>query len=339
MTLALALAFLCPQEESVSLARHLRTLREQVARSVVAIDVQRTADPDGQFSRGQFSEHADYYNRPKGPTSGVIYEADGLILTSYFNVSGEIRKEGIKVTLANGKEYVAELLGFDEQRDVALLKIAEKDLPVLPKADPNAVGQGTFVAVVGRSPDKAIPTINLGIVSAVNRMNKAAVQTDAEMNYGNAGGALVTMKGELVGVGCNVKPRNVWGQSGGIGFACKTAEIDKVLPRLKNREKIAAENRPYLGIQPGEGNPDVEGVQIAEVVSGSPADKAGIKKDDVIVEFGGKKITDFESLREQLGERKIGETVTVKVKRLKDKDKKEYDEKEFKVKLEGRPEP
>lgn len=339
MTLALALAVLVPQEESVSLARHLRQLRERVARSVVAIEVQRTADPDGQVARGQFAEHADYYNRPKGPTSGVVYEPDGLILTSYFNVSGEIRKDGIKVTLWDGRECPAELLGFDEQRDIALLKIGETGLPVLPKADPAGVTQGTFVAIVGRSPDKSVPTVNLGIVSALHRMNKAAVQTDAEMNYGNAGGALVTMKGELVGVGCNVKPRNVWGQSGGIGFACKTAEIDKVLPRLKNREKIAAQNRPYLGIQPGEGNPDVEGVQIAEVVNDSPAAKAGIRKDDVLVEFDGKKITDFESLREQLGEKKIGDTVAVKVKRLKDKDKKEYDEKEFKVKLEGRPEP
>jgi len=321
-------------DASAALARRLQALRAEVARSVVAIEVERETDPDGHGARGAVAAHEDYNNRPKGPTSGVVYEADGLILTSYFNISGGLKKDGIKVTLAGGKECVAELLGFDEARDIALLKIDAKGLPVLPKADYARLAQGLFVALVGRSPDKENPTINLGILSAMNRMEKAAVQTDAEMNYGNAGGALVTLKGELVGVACNIRPKTPWGQSGGVGFACKTAEIDKVLPRLKNKEHIVAEKKPFLGIRPGEGNPDVEGLQVSEVLKDSPAEKAGIKKDDVLTEFDGKKLTDFESLKDALTEKKVGDEVAIKGKR---KAGKKYDDKEFKLKLAGAP--
>jgi S1-C subfamily serine protease len=295
--------------------------------------------PDGQLGRGAVAAHEDYYNRPKGPTSGVIYESEGFILTSYFNVSGGLKKNGLKVTLWDGREVPGELLGFDEQRDIALLKIPEKGLPELPRADPAKLGQGLFAALVGRSPDKGTPSVNLGILSAMNRMNGSAVQTDAEMNYGNAGGALVTLQGELIGIACNIKPRTPWGQSGGVGFACKATEIDKLLGRLKNRERIEAEKRPFLGVRPGEGNPDVEGVQVAEVIPASPAEKAGLKKEDVIVEFGGQKVTDFESLRELILAKKIDEEVTIKIMRARNRAKKDYEEKTFKVKLAGAPEP
>ncbi len=331
MSLLLAVGLLAQADE---LAQLLRKLRAEVGKSVVAIEVERETDPDGRGGRGAVAQHEDYYNRPKGPTSGVVYESDGFILTSYFNISGGLKKDGIKVTLWDGKECAAELLGFDEQRDIALLKIAETGLPALPKADYAKLAQGLFVALVGRSPDKENPTINLGILSAMNRMEKAAVQTDAEMNYGNAGGALVNLKGELVGVACGIKPKTPWGQSGGVGFACKTAEIDALLPRLKNKERIVAPKKPFLGIRPGEGNPEVEGLQVAEVIKDSPADKAGIKKDDVLVELDGKKLTDFESLRDILAEKKIGDEVTLKGKRKKGK---EYEDKEFKLKLGGAP--
>ncbi|HXX95425.1 MAG TPA: trypsin-like peptidase domain-containing protein, partial [Planctomycetota bacterium] len=210
--LLLALGVLCVPDDDAAqaLARRLQKLRGEISRSVVAIDVERETDPEGRGSRGAVSAHEDYYNRPKGPTSGVIYGADGFILTSYFNVSGGLKKDGIKVTLGDGRELVAELLGFDEDRDIALLKVAATGLPVLPKADTPKLAQGLFVALVGRSPERDNPTINLGILSAMNRMERSAVQTDAEMNYGNCGGALVTLGGELVGVACNIKPKAPW---------------------------------------------------------------------------------------------------------------------------------
>jgi S1-C subfamily serine protease len=156
------------------------------------------------------------------------------------------------------------------------------------------------------------------------------------MNYGNAGGALVTLRGELVGIACNIKPDTVWGQSGGVGFACKLPEIDALMERLKKGEHIEAEKRPFLGIRGGEGNADIEGIQIVEVLKDSPAEKAGIKKEDVLVEFGGAKITDGESLKEAIEPHKIGEDVTLKVMR---RGQDGWKEKSFTLKLEGRAEP
>ena len=328
--------FLVRAEGDDPLAATLAKLRQTAGKSVVAIEVERDSDPDGITGSGAVAQHRDYYNRPKGPTSGVVYEAGGFILTSRFNVSGGIRKNGLKVTLWDGRRVVGELLGTDEQRDIALVKIAETELPVLPRAEYTKLRPGTLVALLGRSPDPGQATVNLGILSAMNRMNKMSVQTDAEMNYGNAGGPLVTLSGELIGVACNIKPEAVWGQSGGVGFACKTAEIDGLLERLKKGERIEAPKQPYLGIRPGEGNPDVEGIQIADVMKDSPAEKAGIKKEDVLVELAGVKLTDFESLKEALEAHKIGDEVNVKIMR---KAKDGWQEKSFPLKLEGKAEP
>ncbi len=331
MNLAAALFLLFAQEED----RVLQSLRERVGPSVVAIEAVRESDPEGEGGGGPLAAHRDYFSRPRGPASGVIYEPDGFIVTSGFNVSGVLRKDGLKVTLHDGREFAAELRGCDAKRDIALLKIGAKDLPALPKADFSALGQGSFVAVVGRSPDKRSPTVNAGILSALNRMDGTAVQTDAAMNYGNAGGALVTLKGELVGVGCHVKPLAPWGQSGGIGFACKVPEIDKVLDRMKKGERIAAEPRPYLGIRPGEA--EMEGARVFQVAPDSPAGKAGFKVGDVIVAMDGREVADDESLRELLAAKKIGDEIALKVRRGKAGG--ESEDLEFKVKLEGRAEP
>ncbi|HVR84267.1 MAG TPA: trypsin-like peptidase domain-containing protein [Planctomycetota bacterium] len=334
--MSLLLACLLAATGDDPFAATLAKLRQTAGKSVVAIEVERDSDPEGVTGSGAVAQHRDYYNRPKGPTSGLIYEAGGFILTSRFNVSGGIRKNGLKVTLWDGRQVVGELLGTDEQRDIALVRIAETELPVLPRADYGKLRQGTLVALLGRSPNPGQVTVNLGILSALNRMTKASVQTDAEMNYGNAGGPLITMSGELIGVACNIKPDRVWGQSGGVGFACKTAEIDGLLERLKKGERIEAPKQPFLGIRPGEGNPDVEGIQIVDVLKDSPAEKAGIKKEDVLVELAGVKLTDFESLKEAMEPHKIGEEVTLKVMR---KGKDGWQEKAFTIKLEGMAEP
>ncbi len=336
LALAALLAAGAQDHSTEAFTRLLRALRERVSRCVVAIEVDRSSDPDGTGTGGAVAAHLDYYNRPRGPASGVVYESDGSIITSLFNVSGSIRKDGIRVTLPDGSERVAELLGTDERRDIALLKINAKDLPTLPKADPRGIGPGTFVAVVGRSPDKAVSTINAGIVSATNRMGGTAVQTDAEMNYGNAGGALVTLQGELVGVACHVKSRTHWGQSGGIGFACKVSEIDGVLDRLKRRERIEAEKIPFLAIMPAGGDPDAPGLQVGAVLPGSTAEKAGLREGDVIVEVDGVKVFDMEDIKAALRSKKIGQEVSIKVLRPKDRVRKEYAELVLRAALEGR---
>lgn len=320
-----------------ALGRVLARLKERVARCVVSIEVDRSADPEGGGFRGQVSAHRDYYNRPSGPVSGVIYEPDGHILTSRFNVSGTIRPEGLQILLPDGSRRAAKLLGTDEPHDLALLKVEARDLPTLPKADLRNVTAGTFVALVGRSPDPRAPTLTWGVVSATDRWGGTAVQTDAEMNYGNAGGALVTLRGDLIGVGVHIRPHTPWGQSGGVGFACKVSEIDRVLERLKRGEKIEAEKVPFLGILPAGGDPDTPGVQIGHVLPGSPAEKAGLREGDVLVGIDDVEVSDFEDLRGALLSRKIGQEVTLRIRRPRDRGRKEYEELRLRAVLEGRP--
>ena len=324
-------------DPSEALGRVLARLRERAARSVVAVEVERSDDPEGGGFQGQVSAHRDYYNRPRGPVSGVIYGPDGHILTSFFNVSGRIRPGGLRVFLPDGTSRPARLLGSDERRDLALLKIEARDLPTLPKAAPGEAAPGAFVALVGRSPDPRVPTINLGIVSAVERMGGTALQTDVETNYGNAGGALVTLKGRLAGVACHVHPESPWGQSGGVGFACKVAEIDRVLERLKRGERIEAEKVPFLGILPGGGDPDAPGLQVGLVVPGSPAEKAGLRGGDVLVGIDGAEVADFEDFRGALLSKKVGQEVVLRVRRPRDRARKEYEELRLRAVLEGRP--
>jgi len=316
---------------SAAVARILAGLRDKAARSVVAIEVDRDSDPEGRTGSGPHGTHQDYYNRPKGPTSGTVIDEGGFILTSYFNVSGVLRK--ILVTAWDGAEYEAELLGFDQSRDVALIKIDRKDLPPLPAV--KECRQGDFVVAIGRSPDKRIPTVNHGIVSAVNRHRGTAVQTDAELNYGNVGGPLLNLRGELIGVTAHIRPREPWGQSSGVGFATKTAEIQRILPDLKEKKRIEEEKQPFLGIAPGEGVPELEGVEVGQVVPGSPAEKAGILVGDVILEFDGAKVLEFEELREKIREKGIGAEAVIKVKRRNEK--RAWEDKEIKVTLEERP--
>lgn len=334
MILALALALGQADGGPEAVARVMAELRERVGRSVVALHVDRTADPEGGLGRGPTAKFADYYNRPKGPASGVVWDAEGHVVTSAFNVSGEIR--GIRATLHDGRTVAAALLGTDEERDVALLKLDASDLPALPRADYAALGQGIFVALVGRAPDPGSPTVNLGILSALDRMRRTAVQTDAEMNYGNAGGALVTLRGALIGVACHVKPDAVWGQSGGVGFACKVAEIEAVLPRLKAGERIPARKEPDAGFMPGPGDVDVEGVQVGPVRPGSAAEKAGLQPGDVITEADGRPVLDTESFKEILDGKKIGDEVELKVVSRKDGRR---SERTVKLALEGRTQP
>jgi serine protease Do len=336
MSLAAALvALLLAQEDPFR--EVLARLREHAGRSVVAVDADRPADPDadpdGRTGSGQVAQHRDYYNRPRGPATGLVVSADGHVLTTRFNVSGTILKGGLRVTLHDGRVLPATLLGRDEGRDLALLKIEATGLPVLKAADPAKLGQGTFVALLGRSPDRDSVTLNLGILGALNRVDGLCVQTDAEMNYGNAGGPLVTLRGEFVGLACHIRPDAVWGQSGGVGFACRAAEIDAVMGRLKAGETIAAMKKPFLGVRPGEGDPEQEGYQVAEVLPDSPAAKAGLKKDDVLVELDGRKVVDFDTMEDALQGRKVGDVVTIRLQRKGDGG---WTPMELKAALEGR---
>ncbi len=300
------------QEPPVSIPeRLLQKLRDDTAKSVVAITVERSSDPQGKTGSGSHGSHQDYYNRPDGPASGTVIAPDGYILTTWFNVSGKVRS--IKITAWDGKVSPGTLLGYDQIRDIALLKVPRKDLPVLPPA--TDFRQGDFVVLIGRSPSPRRPTLNMGIISATDRWKKSAVQTDAECNYGNVGGPLITVRGELVGVSCHIRPREPWGQSSGVGFATTYSAIKKLLPRLKAGEKILQKERAYLGIQPGEGDPDKEGVQVGNILPGSPAEQAKVLVGDIITRANDTKIESWNDLLTLLEKEKPGKPIRLTIHR------------------------
>lgn len=292
-----------------SLGKVAGAVAEAAAPSVVAIEVDRGADSDG-FNPNQGAA-PDYYRRPEGLVSGVIVGADGWILTSHFNVSGDIR--GIKVR-QDDQSWPAKLVGYDKSKDIALLKIEAEGLPVLRTAPIADLKTGHVVFVMGRSPDASRPTITEGIVSATHRFKETAIQVDAEMNFGSTGGPCLDIEGRLVGVASHINPKASWGQSGGVGFVTRIDSIEASLEALKKGEKIEKARTPWIGIL-GADSEDPEGVRIQEVLSGSPAEAAKLEADDVITEVDGKRVASLAELQQTVQARKVDQEVTLTIVR------------------------
>ncbi|OHB77315.1 MAG: hypothetical protein A2Z34_00250 [Planctomycetes bacterium RBG_16_59_8] len=282
----------------------LRSLQQKVAPSVVALRVERESDPASAGMGGTQRSLLDYYRRPPGEATGTVIGEEGLIVTSFFNVAGTVKK--IVVTFHDGRTLEGTMLGYDQERDIALIGVATKGLAVLERGSTSALRQGEPVAAVGRPSSSAEATLNVGIVSAIHRWEDTAIQTDAELNYGNVGGPVVDRNGKLLGVACHIDNRAFWGQSSGVGFATKIEEIDKLLPRLKAGEKIEKRKRPSLGVMAAE-DPAGRGVSIMQVTPDSPAAQAGIREGDIIVDMEGEPLETPEELAAQIRRKKIGD--------------------------------
>lgn len=315
MKVALMLLALAQDNDVRSaLSRVSGKVRDKVAPAVVAIYVERTEDPEGQGGRGQRADHQDYYNRPKAPCTGTIVSKDGYILTSAFNVSGTIKK--VTVLTGDGTRHDAQILGYDQDKDVALVKIDGKELPTLELAKVGDLKTGDFVFLVGRGPEPDSPTVNFGIVSALHRFGGSHLQTDAECNYGNVGGPLVTSDGKLIGIMTHIKPRAHWGQSSGVSFCFKNDGFEKMIEKLKKGQNVVKSKDAkgaYLGVILGEGGD--EGVEVSEVIADSPAEEAGIKQGDVLLEFDGRPVKSIEEFNKLLKTKAPGDKTKIKVKR------------------------
>ncbi|MCQ2269290.1 MAG: Do family serine endopeptidase [Bacteroidaceae bacterium] len=275
--------------------------------------------------------------------SGVIISEDGYIVTNYHVVEGA---DEITVKLNDEREFKGRVIGTDAASDLALVKIEGKGFPTLPIGNSDALKVGEWVIAVG-NPFNLNSTVTAGIVSAKARSLTATasdgktaslqsfIQTDAAINQGNSGGALVNAKGELVGI--NAMLYSPTGAYSGYGFAIPTSIMKKVVSDLKTYGSV---QRAVLGIAGRSIGTDLttddaqaeqmkkqaeelgvkDGVYVAEVTDGGAAAAAGIKKDDVITELDGKKVKTFTDLQEILAQHRPGDKISVKYIR----DKKEH---------------
>lgn len=292
------------------------------------------SDPfGGFFGRGQGNngKRQRQVQTPKraGAGSGVIISADGYIVTNNHVVDGA---DELTVTLTeNSKEYSARIIGADKTTDLALIKIDAKNLPAIAIANSDDVKVGEWVLAVG-NPLGLNNTVTAGIVSAKARQMggegvTSMIQTDAAINQGNSGGALVNTRGELIGI--NAMLASPTGSNIGYGFAIPTAIMNKVVEDIK---KYGAVQRAMIGIKGGDvsnfvdaekekGNEvdlgTMEGIYIAEVVEGGAAAAAGLQKGDVITAIDGKKIKKFGELQGIMAQKRPGDQVSIKYLRNK----------------------
>jgi S1-C subfamily serine protease len=296
-----------------------------VSRWAVAIEVKREEEkpevshfPSKARARLR-QEVLDYFSRPAGPASGMILDAQGNVLTSYYNVSGKVNS--IEVLLPTGERLPARLVAIDKSDDLALVRVLDPpaglEVPPIPWADAGRLRVGRVVIAIGRSPDPRSPTATMGILSAVGRNGGRVFQTDAKLNYGNVGGPIADLQGSILGVAGFVgHTYPMWGLNSGIGFGTRADTIREVLPRLLAGENIPAPERPFLGVgpspNPAEGS---AGARLGQVESGSAAAKGGLKADDVVLSFDGEKVVDFNDLRKLINRHKPGDSVTIRVKR------------------------
>jgi serine protease Do len=249
-------------------------------------------------------EKEQFGGRGTGTGSGFVYDNRGHILTNNHVVDGA---EKITVTFHDGVEAVAKVVGTDDKADVAVIKVDNTSYPPLPKGDSSKLKVGELVMAVG-SPFELSQSVTTGIISALERNDvginqyESFLQTDAPINPGNSGGPLVNMSGEAIGVNSAI----VTGGRGndGIGFAVPIDMAANLADQIIKDGKV---HRARIGIQLGlltpalakqlGLDPGTKGILVDDVVSGSPADKAGLKQGDVITGFAGEKVTSRPAFR------------------------------------------
>ncbi|MGB7923095.1 MAG: DegQ family serine endoprotease [Pyrinomonadaceae bacterium] len=305
---------------------------DRVSPAVVIIRSQKRARAPQQFpfmndpSLDQFGDrgenNAPRERRESGVGSGVIVSADGYLLTNHHVIDGA---EQIKVDLTDGRTLDAKVVGSDPPSDLAVLKIDASNLPLLSLGDSNRVRIGDVVLAIG-NPLGVGKTVTMGIISAKGRQTGLSngtfedfLQTDAPINQGNSGGALVNTDGELIGINSQILSQS--GGSIGIGFAIPSNMARNVMDQLiktgKVRrgqlgiivQKVTTDMASSLGLQ------EARGVIVSQVQPGSAAERAGIKQGDLITALNGTPINDANSFRNQVASTQPGTEVNLTITR------------------------
>lgn len=301
-------------------------LLERVTPAVVSIDIRGTAKTPQASNRNEellerfFGGRIPNEPREKrGLGSGVIVDASkGLIITNAHVIDGA---DEITVTLEDKRQLEAEIVGTDEKTDIALIKVSARGLKELKLARASDVKVGDYVIAVG-NPFGLSHSVTSGIVSALGRDRGGTrdgyqdfIQTDASINPGNSGGALVNSKGELIGINSAIVSRS--GGNQGIGFAVPTNIVQGVMRQLESYGEV---RRGRIGVLIGDITPTLKealdlttlnGALVSDVVEDSPAEKAGLKRDDVIVAFNGGDVLDASDIRNAVGLIEPGERADI----------------------------
>lgn len=263
--------------------------------------------------------------RIAGFGSGVVISEDGYIITNNHVIEGAT---SLKVNMADGTSYDAQIVGSDAKTDIALLKIEAQGLKALVIGDSDALRMGDLAITIGYL-EMGIPSSTAGIISTteqqaiINNWPSTMLQIDAAINPGNSGGALINGKGELIGI--NTLKQNYVGydnygmliNADGIGFAIPSSEAKKVLDDLIQYGYVM---RPTIGItgsevnaQAAQFNDMVPGILISEVVAGSAAEAAGLHPEDIVTAIEGKEVKGIVDINRVLSEKKVGDTITLTV--------------------------
>ena len=282
-------------------------IAEKVTPSIVGVRTYGAVD--------YFGQRVD--NQELGSGSGIIFRQDGYIVTNYHVIESATT---VMVTVGNGEEYEAKIIGSDAASDLAVLKIEAKGLPAAEFGDSEKLEIGEMVVAIG-NPLGYENTVTDGIVSGLNReLNNytdamTLIQTNAAINSGNSGGALVNAKGEVVGIN---SAKLVASNAEGMGFALSINEVKPIISELIEQGHVS---RPYLGVSINSSYQVDEdtakkyeipmGIQVAETVKGGPADRAGIKAGDIIYKVNDKLIQNFEDLSEIIDNSKVGDSVRI----------------------------
>jgi Do/DeqQ family serine protease len=301
---------------------------ERALPAVVFIDVRKktsgdSEDPQDELFKRFFGEGGRQPRTLPSSGSGFIIDREGRILTNNHVVRDA---SDITVTLNDKRTFKAKVVGADPETDVAVIKIEGENLPSLPLGDSDKLRVGDWAIAMGNPLGELRGSVTVGIISAQGRSNlniwggtpsyQDFIQTDASINFGNSGGPLCNIRGEAIGINTAINPS---GQ--GIGFAIPINLAKHVAEQLVAHGEV---KRAWLGVQLAELTPEMaegfgmrndHGVVIQEVLKNQPAERAGIKRNDVIVEFEGQPVSDVQKFRLKVADMPIGQKVNLVVLR------------------------
>jgi serine protease Do len=314
--------------ETLSFESPFVAVADRVLPAVVNIDTERRMDADSDPSfqspqqelfRELFPDADPDFTIPS-TGSGFVLDAEGLVVTNHHVVEGVKR---IRVTTSDGESYTAEIVGIDPSTDIAVLRVdTNRRLPVVRLGDSEQIRVGDWAIAIGNPFGKLEGSVTVGVISAKGRGDldiaggsatlQDFIQTDASINFGNSGGPLVNIHGEVIGMNTAINPS---GQ--GIGFAIPINLVRRTVEQLVQHGRVI---RGYLGIYPQELTPDLaegrglkglHGVLVGQVLPETPAARSGIERGDVITRINGRDISNVHTFRMIVADAPIGESIPV----------------------------